>query len=243
MYQIAICDDDLHFVKRLQNEINRYFSHASESISVMTFTSGKQLINCNDIFFDLYFLDIRMPELSGFDLADRIRQEGKNSSIIFISSMYNAVFQSFRFSPLRFVRKEMMQEELSEALTAFLKLQKQNEESDFVIELSERRTTNQIPIRQIYYIELRGHYLDFHCQSQDYHVRGKLADYESLLSSHGFARIHQGCLVNLSLIRMVNSDMITLSDQKQLYISRNFKKSFQSAYMAWERKTSHVLTI
>lgn len=243
MYQIAICDDDIQFVRQLQTEIHRYFSQASTPVSITTFISGKQLIACDDIFFDLYLLDIRMPELTGFDLADRIRKEGKESSIIFISSMYNAVFKSFRYSPLRFVRKEMLQEELGEALTAFLKIQKHHEDNSFSIELSVGHITCQVDIRQIYYIEIRGHYLDFFCQTQDYHIRARMSAYEELLAGHGFSRIHQGCLVNLSQIRLINSDMVTLKNQKQLYISRNFKKSFLSAYMTWERKTSHVLTV
>ncbi len=244
MISIAICDDDVEFSKNLEENVLTFFSDQPESCKVITFSSGKELLAQDEHNFDLLFLDICMPGLSGLDLANTIRKDPalKNTSIIFISTINDYVFESFQYEPLRYMRKECIADELSDALNAFMK-HHQNLPQDFQIEIKEKGIARLLPIKNIYYVESRGHYIDFYCIDQALHVRGGLTTYEKLLSEHGFYRINQSLLVNFFHIRTPKNDSVILDMGKELYISRSCKNQFHSAYMEWERRHAHVLTV
>lgn len=244
MISIAICDDDVEFSKNLEEKVLTYFSDQTESCKVITFSSGKELLAQDKPNFDLLFLDICMPGLSGLDLANAMRKDPalKNTSIIFISTIKDYVFDSFQYEPLRYIRKEYIADELSDALNAFMK-HRQNLPQDFQIEIKEKGSARLLPIKNIYYIESSGHYVDFYCIDQALHVRDSLATYEKLLSEHGFYRINQSLLINFAHIRTPKNDSVILDTGKELYISRSCKSQFHSAYMEWERRHAHVLTV
>lgn len=42
---IAILDDDIDFVRKIQNDINEYFSMIDEKINIITLTENFKLIN------------------------------------------------------------------------------------------------------------------------------------------------------------------------------------------------------
>lgn len=245
MIEIGICDDDTVFRENLKIELEHYFSNTTHTFCLHLFGSSKDLLTYGANKLHLLFLDIRMPDQSGLEVASMIHSHPltERPVLIFISSLSNYVFDAIHYAPFRFIRKELLQDELTEALTAFLKLYQQLPSELFHIEVVEKGTTFLINIQDIYYVETNGHYVDFHGLQKDYHIRGKLAEYEKLLQGHGFERIHQGCLVNLYHIQIPPSDSVTLKNGKTLFISRSCKASFRLAYMKWERSHTHVLTV
>lgn len=66
------------------------------------------------------------------------------------------VFESFRYMPLRFIRKEKMNQELKEALHAFLT---KKEIESRVLEFSTREGMRWIAVDDIMFLESRRHYL------------------------------------------------------------------------------------
>lgn len=243
MYHIAICDDDNIFAAHLAKKVEEFFHNTETSVSIHIFSEGCQLLSYNGQI-ELYLLDIRMPELSGTELAEKIRAGcGKDdSSIIFVSSMHDAVFDSFKYHPLRFIRKELLDDELGEALLAFLR-NVSSRHKDFELQVQENRTQIMIRISDLYYVESYGHYLDFHCVNRILHIRGKIGDYESILNEHYFAKANRGCLINLRYVSSLTAKSVILKNGQDFPLTRTCRSSFQSAYMKWERENKHVLTI
>ena len=244
MIHIGICDDDLIFSDYLQTKIEQFFANTNESISISLFSSGNQLLAMDFSSLDLIFLDIQMPEQSGLELASLLRAkiDAKRQAIIFISSLDHYVFQSLRYTPLRYIRKEMLTEELSEALMAFLDFH-QKTIKPFQLELTEKGTPVLVDLDHIRYVDVKGHYLIFHCFEREIHTRDKLSSYEPLLSQHSFCRIHQGCIINLAHVKIPYNNSVILTDNTQLFLSRSCIQTFHNTYMEWERSHSHVLTI
>ena len=243
MYHIAICDDDLTFTTYLTKKVEEFFYNTKTSVNIHLFSTGQQLLTYVGQI-DLYLLDIRMPELSGTELAQKIRlgHGKKDSTIIFISSMHDAVFDSFKYRPLRFIRKEMINEELGEALRAFLHIE-HTQHQDFELQVTENRRQTIIHLSELYYVEPYGHYLDFHCVNGILHIRGKMSDYETLLRDHKFARANQGCLVNLRYVSTLTAKSIILKNGQDIPLTRTCRESFLAAYMKFEREILHVLTV
>ena len=66
---IAVCDDDINVRKQLADLIRKQYADAKISF----FKGSEELLSCGD-FFNIYFLDIEMGDVSGIELAKRIRE-------------------------------------------------------------------------------------------------------------------------------------------------------------------------
>lgn len=245
MYQIAICDDEPVFASHLKDKTIEFFSNENTPVSITVFTDSK-LLSASLQRYDLFFIDIGMPGINGLELADIIRNSGENNSsstaIIFVSSLSDLVFRSFQYTPLRFIRKEMLEEELGEALIAFLRLQ-QKKEPDYQIEITEKGSSELLSVNQILYVEIQRHYLHIVCNTRTYRIRSSLSTYEQSLKEHGFVRIHQGCLVNLRFVQRIATEHVILTNSTRMNIARSCRSSVKAAYMEWERKHTHVLAL
>lgn len=243
MYSIAICDDDKLFAELLSRRISSFFSNLSSSITIQIFTDPQVLLS-SAITYDLYFIDIRMPKVNGLEIAKILRSEPatNDSSIVFVSSIHDVVFDSIKYSPLRYIRKEFLDHELPETLFAFLSLKKE-QKPETVLEVKENRQTISIKLSELSVVEAYGHYVNFYCNYKTYHTRAKLSDFESVLLSNSFECARRGCFVNLAHVHLLTKDSVIMTNGEDIPISRSCRENFQTAYLKWEREQHHVFTI
>ena len=79
------------------------------------YSTGKKLVEvCEQEEIDVLFLDIDMPEVDGFKIAESVRKKELNCLIVFCSNYSDFVFKSFRYEPFSFLCKENYQEQLSD---------------------------------------------------------------------------------------------------------------------------------
>ena len=126
---IAICDDDKEFACELDQKIRSRFARFDEDnllFNTLVFHSSKNLkeylLQREHLEIDILFLDISMPEIDGFDIAELCFQLFPDISIIFVSDYEERVFYSLRFRPFRFLCKKNYKKYLPEALDAAIKL-------------------------------------------------------------------------------------------------------------------------
>ena len=69
MLRIALCDDDLNFIQELQQNIMEWYQGSADSgnISITKFSDSYYLARTIDSgsSFDVFFVDIEMPQMSG----------------------------------------------------------------------------------------------------------------------------------------------------------------------------------
>ena len=64
------------------------------------YKNGTDLLrDCNKKIFDILFLDIDMPEVSGIEIANEIRKFNSDIILIFCTNLDSFVFQTIKFSP------------------------------------------------------------------------------------------------------------------------------------------------
>ena len=99
--KVAILDDNISFCKSLENYLSKY--HFDISI----YTNYNDLKNHIDSF-ELLFLDIEMPNISGIDIAQSLSY--KHLDIIFISSHDEMIKKCFNRNVVGFVEKSHLEE-------------------------------------------------------------------------------------------------------------------------------------
>lgn len=96
--------------------IEEYPRKAAYGISATAFSNSEELAERIGEF-DVFLLDYRMPDIDGFELAKRIREEYMTTkTIIFISQYDDIVYDAFEVHAHRYLTKPVEKEKLYRAL-------------------------------------------------------------------------------------------------------------------------------
>ena len=104
--RIIICDDEKFFLDQIQSHVCKFLAQNRILAEIICYTTSNEVISNIKVPTDLFLLDVKLPGNSGLELASIIRNVQPDACIIFISSITDAVFTSFMYSPLRFIRKD-----------------------------------------------------------------------------------------------------------------------------------------
>lgn len=154
MIKIAVCDDDRDFSSRMKLLIEQHFLAQSIEADVSIFSNGNCFLSENTDY-NAFFLDIDMPDIGGFDVAEQISND---TLIVFVTTHDERVYSSLKFRPFRFIRKAHLEAELPETLDAVQQeILKRSAGKKFMLQ-----TTNGdilLNVNDIEYIEIYDHWL------------------------------------------------------------------------------------
>ncbi|MES2731366.1 MAG: LytTR family DNA-binding domain-containing protein [Bacteroidota bacterium] len=191
------------------------------------------------------FLDIQMPGGSGLDLLDSFDEI--NFDIIFTTAYHQYAVKAFRMAAIDYLLKPIDIEELQEAVqkvqSKFKPFTKSNYEV-FKQEYTQQQTLDKlmiptqegyvfVKIEDIIYVEAHNNYTQFHFTNKKSQIVCRsLAEYEELLESFFFHRIHHKYMINLKLIELFNSreNYVKMVDSTILYISTRKKGDFLNRF-------------
>lgn len=158
-----------------------------------------------------------MPEITGMEIANKVREENEYVNIIFITNKDDLVYQSLKYTPLRFIRKSRLENELGEALTSLIKkIEAKNVYYEFTVDGSKIN----LNISEIIHFEVFGHNLIIYLKDIHLITKGSPNKLEKEFKNKGFIRIHKCHLVNFRYIYSINAKDVILDDGKSLPLSR-----------------------
>lgn len=228
MIRAAICDDDTVMLERLGGQISEGFKKLGTEAAVEGFTSGEDFLRAHNAEpFGAVFLDIDMPRISGFDIAESI-----NGSvlIIFVTSHDELVYSSIKFQPFRFIRKTCLDSELPETLSAVhAELTKRELGRRFVFKTGAGETFADLS--DVQYIEIYGHRIKVHFdKGEPIECCGSLSVLEKELAAHDFVRTHKSYLVNCKFIFSIERGCVVLDDRTEIPLSRYKAETVRSRF-------------
>ena len=104
--RIAVCDDNAVFLQFFKSMLANELESRSVKAEIETFTKAESFFYCHGKKpFAAIFLDLDMPEMTGFEVARQLGQNG-NCFVIFVTSHQELVYDSFNFRPLNFICKD-----------------------------------------------------------------------------------------------------------------------------------------
>lgn len=218
MIRAAICDDELIMLDYLYAHISKEFERQGENIHIDKFTAGKDFLNTHKSEpFDVVFLDIDMPQINGFDIAEKISEK---ALIIFVTTHDELVYSSLKFQPFRFIRKTHLNNELSETLTAVIeRISKSNTERKIEFQTKDRKI--YLLADEIEYIEVYGHWLRVAvCVGEPIECYGSLSDLEKRFQPVGFVRTHKSYLVNFKYVYSLEKTKVVMDSKTEIPLSR-----------------------
>lgn len=220
MIRIALCDDDLPFLQHLHQAAGQWFADHQIPFSCTDFSSAKLLLDSlQTIRFDLFFLDIEMPEMDGMQLAKQIRETLPDSVILFLTSHDEFAPDGYRVQALRYLSKQTWKKYLNEALSAAMaQLEKQESGS---LAVSHYGNLQRIPYREILYIRHIARYCLIVTRAgktiQDERGIKKLFE---IIGDERFIFIDRGAFINLDYIQRIENGQAVMTNNDSLPISR-----------------------
>lgn len=156
---------------------------------------------------DLMFLDINMPEASGLQLAEAMQKLKFPPAVVFVTAYSEHAIDAFKVKAIDYLVKPVEIERLSQAITRVreqVSLQAKVQRSERIpVEKGGKKIL--IGIDQIRFVMARDDYAYLQTDTDRYFSTVSLAQLEKRLDGHGFFRVHRGYLVNLSLVKEVES--------------------------------------
>lgn len=239
MIRIAVVDDDLMFLDRFEKLLLETFSKFDETIKVSMFTCGtdfqKAILRSP---YNLVFLDIDLPDLSGMKIASLLRKQNIDTTLVFVSAHNQFVFESIQYKPFRFIRKSELAHDVDDTIQGYCDQQRKS--LDVVTLLTESKREQPVQLKYImYFYSLRHDIYVVLYSGKSMRLAPRQYTLESLeneLNTHGFIRSHKTFLVNCKHIYKILSTKIILTDQTEIRISRGHTDEVKQKYQLFLRE-------
>lgn len=217
MYRFAVCDDNQEDMEYIEKLIRVWNQSAGYQIRIERFPSGEAFLFAyeDDPGFDVLFLDIEMKEISGIDLAQKLRELGSGIQIVFVTGYMEYIAQGYDVEALHYLLKPVTEEKLFGVLDRAMERLK-NRERELTLTLPEGIA--RIPLAEIRYLEVMGNYVTIYGR-ESYSVKRTLSQLEELLDER-FYRIHRSYIVNMQLVKKCTRTEVILKDDTVLPLSR-----------------------
>ena len=252
MITAVLVDDDVHLRTGLKALLDRYTNDIAiigEAESVKTGIEAIERLKPQVIF-----LDIHLSDGTGFDILEKLmKNNGKiNSHIVFITAHEQYAVKAFKFSALDFLLKPVDFEELQNTIDKIKTVVGKTNSFDHIdlllenirkkvdnfkrIALSTSDGIHLFDVADIIRCEAKINYTQFFIKNHKPVLISKtLKEYEELLTEHGFERIHQSHLINLSYLKSyIKNDggYVVMADNTNIPIAQSKKEKLQELIKA-----------
>ncbi|HBG2041833.1 TPA: response regulator transcription factor, partial [Clostridioides difficile] len=209
MYRIVICEDDITQIAFLRECILKSLEGISSQIELFEFNSGEELLETNLEGIDIFFLDIKMLQLTGMDVAKIIRETNDTSEIIFITSIVDYIQEGYKVRAYRYLLKPIDFGDLNESILSCMSDIIKKRENFMLIE--NKGIINKILINSIMYIEVRKKVLTIHTKNDTYYTKNSMDKIELELEKYNFFRCHKSYLINLEYIQFICKNTVVIN--------------------------------
>jgi two-component system LytT family response regulator len=193
---------------------------------------------------DLVFLDVQMPELTGFEVLEKLAPENL-PTVIFATAYDRYALRAFEVHAIDYLLKPFDRERLQETLArvrerrelgdARKKLQEMLAESSRYPERVEVRTSGRVVlvrVTEIIWVDAAGNYVKIHCENETLTLRDTMAHIEKRLNPKLFMRIHRSTIVNVEHISELQQQfhgdyVVLLTNGQRLTLSRSYREKMQ----------------
>ena len=216
MIHCVIIDDEQHAIDVLRTHISRL----PALVLVYATTDpvkGFQYVQENQV--DLIFLDIQMPELTGLQFLELLKEKTK---VILTTAYSEHALQGYEHNITDYLLKPV---QFDRFLKAVQKVLRQVTEKEFLfVKTGTRNKLVKVEISSIEYVESKGNYISFITPTENVMTLLTLKELEQELPKNTFIRIHQSYIVPINKIVAIAGNELQVG-QHHLPIGETYKKN------------------
>lgn len=230
---ITILEDEEAYCTQLRKLLRKWAAEKGLQITIRYFTQGEDFLRSNYDEDELLFLDINLKTMNGMEIAKRLRMNGFQGPIIFLTAFSEYVFEGYNVRALNYLLKPITYAKLENCLKPIVK-------SLYSSCHSYRDSTGliKIPYNKILAFTSFRHYVDIITQlptsakdSTPQHFVQKIT-MKSLQQQlpDEFVRCHRGIIINMGKVITVTCRDVTLIDGSVYPVSESRLREVQDAF-------------
>jgi len=240
--KVLLVDDEESARKNMRNKLEPYGAQILSIDEADGVQSGLSKVKTTD--YDLIFLDIQMPDGTGFDFLEQL---GEHNALIAFTTAYNDfALKAFDFAAIGYLLKPIDPFKLASVMEHAGQLKKnRNSQYKLLVESYKSKQIRKLAIPNqegfliaetgdILYLKSDGNYTIFYFRNSDKSVMSSktLKEYSAILEPEGFFRVHQSYLINLSYAKEYkkNYNEVILTDGTKIPVARQKRSSFQAIF-------------
>ena len=179
---------------------------------------------------DLVLSDIRMPGLSGLELAQVLRRFREPPKVVFVTAYDAHAVDAFEVGAVDYLLKPVRESRLAEALRRATETPRPAPEDDEPIPVESGGVTRFVRRGDVRWVEAHGDYTRLHTPQGNPLVRIPLTRLETEWADAGFVRIHRSTLVSLAHVgevRVEAGKVVVVVDGEELAVSRRHARELR----------------
>lgn len=230
--KFLICDDDDLMLKKLSLLIKNSPENKCYSNKIIEITNPTD-VNIADEY-DVAFLDIDMPQMSGIDLARKIHEQWPNTVIIFITNYVQYAPDGYEVGAFRYLMKNQITEKLIDYLNLAIK-ERTKRLRVITIQINGERIN--VPVSNILYMESSARIITMHLIENVrpmYQFYGNMSDLAQKFEILGFLRVHKSYLVNMKYIEIFQCKRLEIKGGILIPSSERKYSELKQRYLTWE---------
>ena len=234
--KIAVCEADALFRAQLEEVIADYSrQNVHQGIVLSVFDNAEELLEDVQRLngFDLYLLDIVMPGMNGIALGRRLRHDGDNGTIIYLSANTEYAFHAYSVQAFNYLVRPLSNEALRDALDQAVRALVPRLEKSVIVKTAENST--RLSFDSILYAELDRRSIVYHLTNQQTVESRQIRTpfsvaVEPLVQDSRFVLCGASVAANMHQIAQVEKDMLVFKDGSRVYIPRKVCTEVRSVW-------------
>jgi len=221
-----IVDDDKLSCKILEGYVNKYASLNLIGIFNDPISARNALTKQKDI--DLILLDIKMPEMDGFDFMVSLDHP---PNIIIVSGGGEFALKAFDFNVVDFLLKPISYARFCKAIDKTMRYFTPKEigtSGDEEIFIKKGSSLVKLKLKDIVFVEALENYVTLNTNTDKYTIHFTMKAIENQLPSGVFIRVHRSFIINKSMIQAIKENSLDISighAVKNIPVGKSFKDS------------------
>lgn len=224
-YRCLIVDDESPAHKALASHISKFddLEHSGSAFSGM---EALKMLNENS--YDIIFLDINMPLISGVELMEL----QPNRPLTIVTTAYtDFALSAYQNDAIDYLLKPISFEKFSKAIEKakiYFSGNTLKKEDKTDLKVLSQRVNGQmtdILLSDILYIESLGNYMKLYSAKLNLPliIYGSLSSIASEIDSTNFVQVHRSYIVNIKKIKTVTFKTLTMSNNEMIPVGRKYQ--------------------
>ena len=232
---ILVCDDDAAFSAKVAEYAATYFEAHEIPVQATVCSDPEQVLAIPDLeLYRIAFLDVDMPQVNGIALGGQLRHRNPDICLVYVSAYLAFALDGYKVNAYRYILKRDVAKQLPSCLEDIFAGMTDPKKT---LEVRHNRTTSEIPLDQIYYLESDLRQINVYGDIPHQPIctfYGKIADLPAMLYENGFLQVGRSDVVNLQYVRSIRNYKVELRSGVELSVSRQYYTAIRSAWLEWK---------
>jgi DNA-binding LytR/AlgR family response regulator len=200
----------------------RYLLAAHPEVEVVgeAATSGEALRLAESVRYDVLFLDIELPGMTGLEVARLVLDRRERPAVVFVTAHDRYAVDAFAVEAFDYLVKPVDPERLARVVERLSNAREAPKTVEKIAVVSAGGAKTLLDYDAVYWIAAEGDYSRVHTYDRAYLSTSSLRELGEALPAARFARIHRSHLVNLGKVAAVRREgpdrlRLALDDQQQ----------------------------